>query len=90
MTEKLKKINIYLQPEIEAMARREALAAGQSLSGWFRARVMKHLEKGDSLAQAAIKLTALENENNIDGDSEFNAETFERELAEAQSKKSVF
>lgn len=57
MIKKLKKINIYLQPEIEAMARREALAAGQSLSGWFRVRVMKHLEKGDSLTQAAIKLT---------------------------------
>lgn len=86
MTEKLKKINIYLQPEIEAMARREALAAGQSLSGWFRARVVKHLNKGDTLAQAAMKLNALEK----DDDSDFNAETFERELVEAQSKKRVF
>lgn len=86
MTEKLKKINIHLQPEIEAMARREALAAGQSLSGWFRARVVKHLNKGDTLAQAAMKLNALEK----DDDSDFNAETFERGLVEAQSKKRVF
>ena len=59
MTEKLKKINIYLRPEVEATARKEALAAGQPLSGWFRARVTKHLDGGDALAHAAMTLNAL-------------------------------
>ena len=86
MTEKLKKINIYLPPEVEATARRQALAAGQSLSAWFRARITKHLDQSDALAQAAMTLNALEKHD----DSEFNAETFEQELAEAQSKKRVF
>ena len=86
MTEKLKKINIYLQPEVEATARRQALAAGQSLSGWFRTRITKHLDQSDALAQAAMTLNALEKHD----DSQFNAETFEQELAEAQSKRRVF
>jgi hypothetical protein len=86
MTEKLKKINIYLRPEVEATARRQALATGQSLSGWFRSHITKHLDQSDALAQAAITLNAVEK----DDDSEFNAETFEQELAEAQSKKRVF
>lgn len=59
MTEKLKKINIYLQPEVEATARRQALAAGQSLSAWFRTRITKHLDQSDALAQATMTLNAL-------------------------------
>ena len=90
MTAKVKKINIYLPPELEASARMQALTAGQSLSAWFRGRVTKHLKADDALSQAAIKLTALENDNNINGDSEFNAEIFEQELTEAQSGRQDF
>ena len=86
MTEKLKKINIYLLPEVEATARRQALAAGQSLSGWFRTRITKHLDQSEALAQAAITLNALEKNSK----SGFNAEIFERKLAKAQSHKRGF
>ena len=79
-----------MPPEIEASARMHALTAGQSLSAWFRARVTKHFHESDALAQAAIPLTAMENENNIDGDSVFNVEIFEQELVEAQSGKQGF
>lgn len=86
MTEKLKKINIYLQPEVEATARRQALAAGQSLSGWFRSHITKHLDQSDALTQAAMTLNAVEK----DDDSEFNAETFESEFDNAQSVERTF
>lgn len=86
LTEKLKKINIYLQPEVEATARRHALAAGQPLSAWFRSRIEKHLAQSNALVQAATTLNALE----MHDDSQFNAGALEQELAESQSKKRVF
>lgn len=39
------KVNIYLKPELKAIARQAAKDEGLSLSAWFRLRVKEELQR---------------------------------------------
>ena len=54
MAEKLKKLSIYMRPELKAAARNAAEADGLSLSAWFRKKLHQELER-----QAPIKAANL-------------------------------
>ncbi|MES2944528.1 MAG: hypothetical protein V4772_16795 [Pseudomonadota bacterium] len=46
MAEKLKKLGIYMHPELKAAARNAAKAEGLSLSAWFRKQLRQDMEHG--------------------------------------------
>ncbi len=55
MSETLKKIHIYIRPELKIVARQAATSEGLSLSAWFRKRA--HEELGLSTDMQPSELT---------------------------------
>jgi predicted HicB family RNase H-like nuclease len=45
MSETLKKINIYIRPELKIIAKKAAASEGLSLSAWFRKRAHDELTR---------------------------------------------
>lgn len=54
MSETLKKINIYIRPELKIIARQAATSEGLSLSAWFRKRAHEDLALSVELQTSAM------------------------------------
>lgn len=52
MAEKLRKISIYMRPEVKEAARNAAQAENLSLSAWFRKQLRQDMERGALTATA--------------------------------------
>ena len=53
MSETLKKINIYIRPELTIVAKQAATSEGLSLSAWFRKRAHEELALSVELQTSA-------------------------------------
>jgi predicted HicB family RNase H-like nuclease len=50
VADKLKKLSLYMRPEVKAAACNAAAAEGLLLSAWFRNQVQERLEHEDQMA----------------------------------------